>query len=509
MKPLAVTFVAFAAFAQTLFATPPQLDAIQPPGGQAGAEIEVTLHGKFGPWPCQLHFSTEGISFTPDPEKAGTGKIRIPNDVPTGTIEIRARNPEGVSKPQFFVIGKIREINETEEDGNAVSSAQSIDPALLPLAINGTLAGNHELDAFRIALKKNEILHAAVDGYRLRSLIDPVLHIYDSEGNRLQLAHDSVPHLDPRITFTAPSEGEYTVAVTAFAHPPAASVYYRGDKKAVYRLYLAKNQKQLPAHLFPESIGDDTAGDRIAPGKPVVGTLPDSGEPAVWKVVAKKGEKWFIEVEAAMLGFETDPVLRIVKPDGSELRTVDDSNKTPDAEYLWTVAADGEYQITIADRFRRGGSGLRYRLNVKKAEPGFEAIAEQSEYILQPGKAVDIKLKVSRLNGHMGEVTAAIPDLPATVVVKDPKPAPEKSGDWTIQLEAKPEAAPFQKPIRIQFNEKAVEGESASSPAFARFSFANDNSRGPYLLEEAQQIWLTIPPAKKEEKKPDEKKESK
>jgi hypothetical protein len=54
--------------------------------------------------------------------------------------------------------------------------------------------------------------------------------------------------------------------------------------------------------------------------------------------------------------------------------------------------------------------------------------------------------------------------------------------------------------------EKAAEGEKAPPLRLAQFSYTDDNSRGPYLLEKASQIWLTIPHVKKEEKKTEEKK---
>jgi len=54
--------------------------------------------------------------------------------------------------------------------------------------------------------------------------------------------------------------------------------------------------------------------------------------------------------------------------------------------------------------------------------------------------------------------------------------------------------------------EKAAEGEKAPPLRLAQFSYTDDNSRGPYLLEEASQIWLTVPHVKKEEKKTEEKK---
>jgi hypothetical protein len=40
------------------------------------------------------------------------------------------------------------------------------------------------------------------------------------------------------------------------------------------------------------------------------------------------------------------------------------------------------------------------------------------------------------------------------------------------------------------------------------FSFKDDNQRGPYAIDEAKDLWLTLPPPK-EEKKPEPKPEEK
>ena len=223
-------------------AAPATLDALWPPGAKRGTEIDVTLTGTLDPWPCQLNFSEKGFTFTPDKEKKGTGKLKIAADAPTGPLVVRATNADGVSTPQIFIVGDLPEILEEDKDENTISKAQIIDASKLPLVVNGKLPGNNELDSFKLTLKEGETIHAALEGYTIRSLIDPVLHVYDADGHRLAMEHDGAVHLDPRMEFTAPKAGDYTFVVTAFAHPPAASVYFRGGKNAQYRLYLRARQ---------------------------------------------------------------------------------------------------------------------------------------------------------------------------------------------------------------------------------------------------------------------------
>jgi len=507
VKPFAVHCLLF--LPALCLAAPAQLDSILPAGGKKGTEIEVTLTGKLDPWPCQLNFSEKGFTFTPDKEKKGTGKLKIASDAKPGPVIVRALNPEGVSTPHIFIVDELPEIVEKDEDGNTVAKAQILDTAKLPLVVNGQLPGNNELDSFRLPLKKGETVHAAIEGYTIRSLIDPVLHVYDADGNRLAMEHDGAVHLDPLMQFTAPKDGDYTIAVTAFAHPPAASVYFRGGKNAQYRLYLANKKEQLPKRLFPSDPGPDTKTEKISVAKPVTGTLAKPNEVDSVVITAKKGEQRLVKVEASRLGFPTDPVLRILKPDGAELKLVDDANKESDPEYLWKVAADGDYQLTITDRFRRGGPTFRYQLSVEEPKPHFTATIEKSEYLLEPEKSVDIKVKVARLNGHKGNLQFEIPGLPPKVTLTGPDKVPDKGGDVVLKLEAEEDSAPFQKPLTINVFDEGEDGEKTGDPQLALYSFKDDNYRGPYAIMELPSVWLTIPPKKKEEPKKENKKEAK
>ncbi|MDF1740954.1 MAG: hypothetical protein P1U86_17460 [Verrucomicrobiales bacterium] len=489
-------------------AAPATLDAIWPPGAKRGSEIDVTLTGKLDPWPCQLNFSEKGFTFTPDKDKKGTGKLKIAADAPTKPIVVRAANAEGVSAPQLFIVGDLPEILEEDKDDNTIAGAQAIDAAKLPLVVNGKLPGNNELDAFKLTLKKGETIHAAVEGYTIRSLIDPVLQVYDPDGNRLAMEHDGAVHLDPRMEFTAPDGGDYTFAVTAFAHPPAASVYFRGGKNAQYRLHLARKSEALPKRLLADDPGPDAQDNKLSAGKTATGTLSKPGEVDRYTFTGKKDEQYLITVESASLGFATDPVLQIFKPDGALLKLVDDANKENDPEYLWKVAADGEYEIAVSDRFRRGDPQLRYRVGAAKPIPSFTATIEKSEYLLERGKSVDIKVKVTRLHGDKENLVFEIPGLPDKVTFTGPDKVPEKGGDVTLKLEAKEDVPAFQKPLKIHAFVTDKDGKKTGKPVAAYHSFKTDpNYRGPYALMDLPAVWLTIPPKKEEPKKADPKKE--
>lgn len=483
-------------------AAPPTLESVFPPGGKRGSEIDVVLAGKFEPWPCAVWFSEKGLAFTPDPEKPGTGKLKIEEAAPAGPVLLRAHNAEGASAPAIFVIGTGTELLEEEKDGSALAAAAPLDRAQLPCAISGTLSAAGELDAWRLRLEKGETLHARVEAYGLRSLVDPVLHLHDASGHRLLLVHDGPSNLDPVLSFTATEPGDYLLALAGFPHPPAVNVAYVGSKNAHYRLHLALRSEDLPARLLPADPGPDSPGAAFVPGTPLVATLKERNTPNRHPVAAKKGDKWLVRVEGRALGYPIDPVLRILKADGSEIRREDDTNKSADPEYVWTAAEDGDFHIEVADRFGRAGEGMRYRLSAAAPMPNFILVADKNAYAMERGKELEIKLTLTRLHGHADDLAFTAVGLPESISLKAPDKAPEKSGEVVLKLEAKPDAPAFAGPIRLVAKERE---ESDAKERTAVFSFKDDNYRGPYAIDELPDLWLTLPPVKEEKKEEAEK----
>jgi len=481
----------FAAVPWFAAAAPPSLDSAFPPGGRQGGECDLTLSGKLDPWPCAIWFSEKGITFVPDPKKPGSGKLKIAASVPVGPVLMRAFNAEGASAPLIFIVGDQTELLEEEKDNSTLAAAMPLDRAKLPFVINGTLSTGGELDAFRIALEKGETLHVRVEAYGLRSMVDPAVHIHSPSGHRLALAHDGPTNLDPLLSFTAEDRGEYLVSLAGFSHPPAASVAYTGAKNAHYRLSLALKQEQIPARLRPAGIGPDAPTPDLIPGKPLVATLKEKGKPNRHPVTVKKGDKLLLRVEGRTLGFPIDPVLRILQPNGSEIRREDDTNRSPDPESLWTVAADGVHMIEVSDRYGRAGSEMRYRLSAGPASPDFLVSMDKAQATLERGKPLEWKATVTRIRGHTGELTLALSGLPGGITLKGPTQIAETGTEAVLRLEAAPDAPGFSGPIRVLVREK--KGEHPME-RIAAFSLKNENQRGPYALDEVKNLWLTLPP---------------
>ncbi len=489
------------------FADAPKLESVFPAGGRKGSEFDVTLNGTFKPWPCKLWASVKGIEFTPDAAKSGVGKLKIAADTPVGPLLLRAYNSEGGSIPVIFVIGEQEEIREVEADNNSVSEAMVIDREKLPLTVHGSLATSNELDAYRITMKKGETLHAGIDAYALRGPVDPALHVYDPAGHSLLLAHDGPRNLDPSFVFTAPADGDYVVVVVGFAHPPATTITFIGSRNANYRLCLAWKPEQLPAWMHPLDLGPDSPENTLAAGDTRVGTLK-SADGNRYTINAKKGDRLNVKVEGRMIGYAIDPILQILTADGAVIRTEDDTNATADPEYLWTVSADGVFTISITDRFRRSGDAMRYRLTTLSSKPDFSLTANQSSYVIERGKPTEIRVTITRKLDHKSPLELTVKGLPAGIVVTPPEIVKAETKELVLKLEAKDGAPGFDGAIRVVATEK-TEGDGKAESREAVISFKDDNYRGPYLLNDYSDLWLTLAPIpeKKEQpvvKKPEE-----
>lgn len=490
-------------------AAPPTLDALIPSGGRVGEEIAtLTVVGKAEPWPCQVWCSNPGVTFQPG-EKAGQYKVSVKKDAATGPALVRLFNGDGASEPRFFVVSGLREIAEDEKVAND-NPGQATDVGALPVVINARLEKAQDFDAWRVSLKKGQTLEARIDGYALRSGIDPFLHLYDGKGARLELVSDGPKSLDPRLRHVAGADGDFVVAVMAIDHPASTNVAFSGAPKAAYRLTLSVGQ----ADPKVAGVGDGpaAAADSLPPadGAPMAlpikgwGTLAKPAEADRVKFSAKKGQSIRIEVDAFGQGFPTDPVLAVEKGDGSLIREIDDDKADRDAVMVYAIPADGEYACRVYDRFGRGGAEMRYHLEIKEAKPDFYATADQLGYVVKAGEKGSVKLKIERRDGHAQALVATLTGLPSGVTAAAVK-IDAKAAEATVEIAATGEAAAFSGPVRVVVVEEAGDAK-LSHPAV--FTFQNADSRGAYLIDEVADLWLTVTPkaAPKPETAKDDKK---
>lgn len=209
-----------------------RLNSVFPAGGKQDSTVEVTLAGTDLDGANRLFFTHAGITakqvilepteFDPQPRPAdGKFTVSIAADVPPGMYEVRAAGKYGLSNPRYFAVDTRPEVNETEPNSR-VDQANEVPPEGI---VNGVANGS-DRDFFQFPAKKGQRLLIDCQARRIDSRLDPMLVIYDAQGNELASAHDG-SHRDTLLDFTVPADGVYFVEVHDFIYGGGPDYCYR------------------------------------------------------------------------------------------------------------------------------------------------------------------------------------------------------------------------------------------------------------------------------------------
>ncbi len=243
-----------------------RLFAVFPPGGQAGAAVDLTITSGIELEEVnRLLFNHPGIVAAQKMQDVG-GKptplvnqfaITVAGDVPPGNYEVRAVGFFGISNPRTFVVGAKKELNETEPN-NTRETAPVIE---LNQTANGRVNGATDIDWFKFAGKAGQRVLGDCAARRLDSKLDANLELYDAGGKRLAAARNTLVNKDALLDVTLPADGDYFVKLHDFV--------YGGGEDYVYRLTLTTGPHIdfiMPPAGTPGSNGQYTVYGRNLPG---------------------------------------------------------------------------------------------------------------------------------------------------------------------------------------------------------------------------------------------------
>lgn len=527
--------------AAALVGAPPNVAALVPSGCQIGQSVEVAAQGSVGDKP-QAWVSREGLKIE-FAESGNKFKVTVAENAAPGLCWIRVFNAEGASPLRPFVIGTLAEVAE-KEPNNAAKEAQKLESS--QVVVNGVLDKGGDVDTFAVSLKAGQTLVASLMAKgTLGSPMDGVLQVLGPRG--FVMEHNDDDHgFDPQIVFTAPADGDYAVRVFAFPDQANSSIAFAGGANYIYRLTLttgafvdytepmsvgrlvageppapqAQRLRLRGWNLLPELTElstDAAASDPFVVRHPLLGNtltlpvelhssvvelterpaelqeiaLPSSmtgviGKPDevdVFRLKLAAKQAIVLRTDARLAGSPLDPLLRILKADGSQLQEVDDGSKgdfDPDANF--TAPEEGEYRISITDRFGLGGPRFFYRLTALTSQPDFELKVAADSFVLNPEKPLEIPVTVDRQRGLTSEIEVVATGLPEKVTADPIVSLKEGDSAKSVKLMLKTEAGvTFSGPIHIVGRVKSE--PPIEKPASATLTAFNATTR---------ELWLTV-----------------
>lgn len=515
-------------------AAAPTFDAIYPAGARRNTKATVTiLGGKLDPAPAHIWCSSPDVKFTPT-TKPATFTVDVASRAQPGPHLVRVYNADGPSIIRAFYVSEAPDLLEAEPNDDP---AKPQPVAQLPTVINGQLDKTGDVDSYQLTLKEGDYLVASLQGWRLGSLIDPMLHLHGPDGRQLAFAHDG-HGLDPLLAHKIEKAGTYTVRVSAFANPPQANVNLAGGKNTVYRLHVtqgsfvrslwpsgvvrgqksrlqplgwnvssdpieidATNLSPHVDHLFiaagegqirvPVSAAESTEspGLRITAPINITGRLVKPGEEDRYPLIATKEQGFSFSLRGQ---WPMDAVLRVDDASGKTLADDDDGfgGVATDARFEWTAREPGAYHLVVSDRFNKGGDDHVYRLEVRRPAPGIVATPDADSYKLPAGGEVAVKVTIDRDN-HSRKLVALATDLPPGVT-STTADVPEKKGTLTITLKRTPDSPAFSGPFRIILASPDPANPEAW-PVSLDLRPKGETGAGQRFLDNTPHLWLTLP----------------
>lgn len=218
-----------------------------------------------------------------------------------------------------------------------------------------------DVDWYRMHVEHGQRYSFTLDGIPDAggAALDPVLSIYDAEGNQLAFNDDSETSLNSALRFTPPQSGDVFVEARAYGE----------DQTGRYRL--AASSAPIPA----DAVGNDaTTRARATAGRPIAGQLEYEGDVDVYRFAARHGQRYHITLDAAE-GQDplSDPLLRVVGRDGAELAMNDDGDAGLNSALDFTPQASGD--VFIEARSYSDAYAGAYTLNISAERAPTDSIA--------------------------------------------------------------------------------------------------------------------------------------
>ncbi len=192
---------------------------VTPAGGEAGKPTEFTFLG--------------------DPKGPIKKTITLPDDGRDILAYHHEENGLRTPSPNNIRISRFPSIPEAEPN-NSHSVATKTDSSI-PLAFDGVIQEDGDIDCFRFQAKKGDRYYIKAHARSVASPLDPVLNLYYGNGKSIRGNDDANNGPDSLITQTFPKDGEYILRISDHLG--------RGSPLHAYRIETEKLEAEITASI--------------------------------------------------------------------------------------------------------------------------------------------------------------------------------------------------------------------------------------------------------------------
>lgn len=446
----------------------PTVTATVPQAAAPGQTVDLKIRGTNLAGPTQFWTSFPVEAQLPG-DIAGNGtnagevvyRLKVPADAPPGVHALRIATAGGVSNLKLFAVDDLPSIAQVKPN-QTIAAAQAL---MLPAAVDGAVDNLTRGDFYKFQAAAGQRISIEVLARRLGSPLDSTLRLLDGKGKELAY-NDDAPGLgsDSSLSYTFKEAGEYIVQVW--------DIQYRGGPTYLYRLRIgdfpcvtvpypmgiqrgvsanvgfagitAQEAVPIPLNVAPTAADWLLLGAKSANGKSsgfaVVGVgatpealevEPNNEQAQATRIplgagingrfdqpkdvdrfifTAKMGQRFLFTGVTRTQGSPTDLDMRLLKADGGEVASVDDTG-TNEGILDYTFPADGDYTLVVRDLNDRGGPEFAYRIAVSPFEEKFQLAASADTVNIPLGGLATMTVTAVR-GSFAGPITLTLLDAP-------------------------------------------------------------------------------------------------
>jgi hypothetical protein len=314
---------------------------------------------------------------------------------------------------------KPNRVAEREPNNTPAQAAAVTVPAVITGAIEGTTAGEADVDLYRFPARAGEQWVLEVNAARSKSKLDSFVEVLDAQGNRI-----------PRLLLQAVRNSYFTFRGKDDSTVDDFRVFNWEEMRL--NEYLYANGEVVKLWLYPRG--------------------PDSG----FQVYPGEGKRWGY--------FDTTPLAHALgepcyivqpHPPGTSLipnglptfpvyfDNDDDAHRElgEDSRLYFTAPADGDYLVKIKDVRGLAGPDFKYTLTIRPCRPDFQVVLQGEKPVVGAGGAREFKVLAKRLDGFDGPIRVDLTDVPPGFSVTTPVVIEAGQIDALGVIAAEPDAA--------------------------------------------------------------------
>lgn len=253
--------------------------------------------------------------------------------------------------------------------------------------------------------------------------------------------------------------------------------------------YAGSSRILLVSHNVESLAGDQTPDQPKLLQAPVTvcGSIRKERDIDCFRVPMTKGTAYQIAVESVSLHSAMVPMARLKDPTGKVVAEVRENSNASDAVLSHTAGLDGEYTLTIRDRYHHGGERYFYRLSIVPRPCDFALSLAADSYRATPTEPAEIQVSVVRHTGSgetISDIEIEAVGLPpgATAASVISKSEGDTSGKVTLTV--KTVGTSFSGPIQIR--------GTAVGRKIIRTAMTQEKFQSRFNA-----VWMTIQPGEK------------